>query len=170
MIIKYGLINNNIDVTNICLSQLTNNNIITIPSCDHNRAKYFTDPMDRVLKKIIIIINEIISEYEDFYIIKINLLDNTITTINDYTNIQSPNNYINFKLSNIHNSLKFKYGSLEEELPEQKMAIRYLTGKEKVLEIGGNIGRNSLVIASILENNSNFVSLECDSNIANQLE
>ncbi len=37
------------------------------------------------------------------------------------------------------------------------------------MEIGGNIGRNSLVIASIVDNN-NFVSLECDENIAEQLK
>ena len=56
-----------------------------------------------------------------------------------------------------------------EELPEQKMAVRYLTGNEKVLEIGGNIGRNSLIIASILKSN-NFVTLESDVNIAKQLK
>jgi FkbM family methyltransferase len=44
----------------------------------------------------------------------------------------------------------------------------YLTGNEKILEIGGNIGRNSLVIASIL-NTNNFVSLECDVTISQQL-
>lgn len=49
------------------------------------------------------------------------------------------------------------------------MVVRYLTGDEKVLEIGGNIGRNSLIIASILKNNDNFVTLECDVNIAKQL-
>ena len=49
------------------------------------------------------------------------------------------------------------------------MAVRYLTGNEKVLEIGGNIGRNSLIIASILENSNNLVTLECDVNIAEQL-
>lgn len=51
------------------------------------------------------------------------------------------------------------------------MAIRYLTGNEKVLEIGGNIGRNSLIIASILNNNNNnnFVTLESDGNISKQL-
>ena len=54
-------------------------------------------------------------------------------------------------------------------VPEQKLSVRYLTGNEKVLEIGGNIGRNSLVIASIVDNN-NFVSLECDENIAEQLK
>jgi FkbM family methyltransferase len=57
------------------------------------------------------------------------------------------------------------------ELNEQRMTVRYLTGKEKVLEIGGNIGRNSLVIASILkqQNNIYFVVLECDPNTASQL-
>ena len=56
-----------------------------------------------------------------------------------------------------------------EELPEQRMAVRYLTGTEKVLELGGNIGRNSLVIASILQDSQNLVTLESNHNIANQL-
>jgi FkbM family methyltransferase len=49
------------------------------------------------------------------------------------------------------------------------MAARYLEGHEKVLEIGANIGRNSLIIASLLEDSKNLVSLECDVNIAKQL-
>ena len=49
------------------------------------------------------------------------------------------------------------------------MSVRYLTGNEKVLEIGGNIGRNTLIIAFILENDENLVTFECDENIANQL-
>jgi len=73
------------------------------------------------------------------------------------------------KLENIHDKLKINHGSLCDELPEQKLVVKYLTGNEKVLEIGGKIGRNSLVIASII-NNNNFVSLESDTNIAKQLE
>jgi FkbM family methyltransferase len=65
--------------------------------------------------------------------------------------------------------LRINYGTFGEELPEQKMAARYLTGNEKVLEIGANIGRNSLIIAALLENTTNLVTLECDENIANQL-
>jgi len=75
----------------------------------------------------------------------------------------------NVKLNILHSKLNLKYGSFNEELPEQKMAVRYLKGNEKVLEIGGNIGRNSLIIASIIINNNNFVSLESDKEIANQL-
>jgi FkbM family methyltransferase len=49
------------------------------------------------------------------------------------------------------------------------MVVRYLTGNEKVLEIGANIGRNTLVIASILNNDRNLLTLECDENISKQL-
>ena len=84
-------------------------------------------------------------------------------------NIINKSDYVNVKLQTIHSKLQINHGSLDDELPEQKMSVKYLTGNEKVLEIGGNIGRNSLVIASILKNNSDFVSLECDVNIANQL-
>jgi FkbM family methyltransferase len=38
-----------------------------------------------------------------------------------------------------------------------------------VLELGGNIGRNSIVIAKLLNDSSNLVTLECDSDIASQL-
>jgi len=105
-------------------------------------------------------------EYEDYYIIEINTIDNTINPINTI----EINNNINEKLANIHSRLNIKYGSLNEELAEQKMAIKYLKGNEKVLEIGGNIGRNSLVIASILSNEKNLVTLESDPDIAKQLE
>ena len=74
------------------------------------------------------------------------------------------------KIQIIHSKLKIEYGSLNDELPEQKMVVKYLTGNEKVLEIGGNIGRNSLVIASILGNNNNFVTLESDPVISSQLK
>ena len=162
MKIYYGITNRRIDVTNICLLKLSNNNIINIPCGDINRANYFTDPLPGILKKIIILNNDISSEYDNFTQIKINTINNTITTITD--------NDINNKLNNIHSKLKLNYGNFSEELPEQRMVVRYLTGNEKVLEIGGNVGRNSLIIASILENSNNLVTLESDENIAKQLK
>jgi FkbM family methyltransferase len=161
MKIYYGITNSLLDVTSICVEKLTNNNIITIPSGDNNRAFYFTDPLYGILKKIFIENNDTLTEYDDFTEIKINLLNNTVTAINE--------NEINNKITNIHSKLKINYGSFSEELPEQKMVVRYLTGKEKVLEIGGNIGRNSLVIASILENQNNLVTLESNPDIAKAL-
>ena len=160
MKIYYGITDYSIDVTDICMRNLLRNNIIFIPSGDNDRASYFTDPLFGVLKKIIIEHNDNLTEYDVYTQIKIHILDNKINTTNTIN--------INDKLKNIHFKLKINYGSLNYELPEQKMVVRYLTGNEKVLEIGGNIGRNSLVIASILEKN-NLVTLESDINIAKQL-
>ena len=66
------------------------------------------------------------------------------------------------KLSEIHKKIKIHFGDFTEEYSEQMMAIKNLTGNEKVLEIGGNIGRNSLIIAYILneKKNNRLVTLE----------
>jgi FkbM family methyltransferase len=157
MKIYYGLDDVLIEVTNICMEKLLTNNIITIPAGDLNRANYFTDPLVGVHKKIIIEINDIVTDYDEFKKIKINTLNNTITF------------NITKNIIDIHSKLKIKYGTFKEELPEQKMVVKYLTGTEKVLEIGGNIGRNTLVIASILEDHNNLVTLESSEKIAKQL-
>ena len=161
MKIYYGIFTNSIDVTSICMTRLNKNNIITIPAGDLNRDSCFTDPIFCVVKKIIILNDNIVTEYDECLQVKINVLDNTITTVNE--------SIVNNKLTNIHSKLKINHGTFNDELPEQKMVTRYLTGTEKVLEIGGNIGRNSLIIASILQNGTNLVVLESDTNIANQL-
>jgi FkbM family methyltransferase len=160
MKIFYGVINNKIDITQVCIDKLKHNNIIEIPCGDNNRAIYFTDPLSGIHKKIFIEMNENITEYDEYMQIKINTINNTITTIN--------NNDITDKTLLLQSKLKIKYGTFNEELSEQKMVVRYLTGNEKVLEIGGNIGRNSLIIASII-NNNNFVTLECDEDTSKQL-
>lgn len=57
------------------------------------------------------------------------------------------------------------------EIPEQFLSIKFLTGNEKVLEIGSNIGRNTFIISYILNknNNHNLVSLESNNAIFKQL-
>jgi FkbM family methyltransferase len=153
MEIKYGLANNNIDVTHICYSKLLKDNIIIIPLGDSNRASHFCDPLVGIPKSIFITNNNVRTEYNQDYKIKINTTDNTV----------QPK-----RLCDIHNSLQLRHGSFNDELPEQRMAFHYIQGNEKVLEIGSNIGRNTLVIASLLDSN-NFVTLESDKDIANQL-
>ena len=158
MIIRYGTIEENIDVTDICLLKLTKNNIITIPNGDENRANFFTDPVCGIKKKIFITLDDITNEYEDYYLIKIDIVTKLVNTISDYE--------LDEKIANIHSKLNIQHGNFSEELPEQKMVVRYLTGNENVLEIGGNIGRNSLIISSILKNDNNLVTLESDKDIA----
>lgn len=76
--ICYGIPTKFIDVTNICLEKLINNNIITIPYGDLNRAKYFTDPLYGIHKKIMIQINDQKTEYDEFTKIMINTLTDDI--------------------------------------------------------------------------------------------
>jgi len=161
IIILYGILTLNKDVTQICLNQLTCHNKICIPQGDHNRSYIFTDPLFGVEKKIFIIIDNNRFEYDQSFTVIINLIDYTINTIK--------NREIDNELNIIHNKLQIIDGTLNDELIEQKMVVKYLTGNEKVLEIGSNIGRNSLVIASIV-NNANFLTLESDRDVFKQLQ
>ena len=152
MRIYYGLLNNSIDITDICMLRLKTNNTIVIPHGDKYRDLYFSDPLYGTHKNIIITFMQDTKIYDEYTTIKINLDTNEIKGIclND----------INSKISMIYEKLQLKYGNFSEEIQEQKMIVRYLQGEEKVLEIGGNIGRNSILIANIIKND-NFVSLEC---------
>ena len=164
MKILYGdSLDNSIDVTNICLQKLTTDCVIVIPSGDDNRSFYFTDPLYGIFKKIFVLNNDVATEYDAYTEVRISI-QTTVAIIQTTTQLN-----IDEKLQDIQNKLNVEYGSLYDELPEQKMVIRYLTGNEKVLEIGGNIGRNSLVIASILQDDTNLVTLESDIDIALQL-
>jgi len=165
MRIFYGTPENNIDVTEICYRDLCKNNIIEIPPCDVIRAGYFTDCALGILKQIFISENESKENtliFDSNTSIQIDIASGIITTITE-------DDIVN-KLLLLHKQLQLNYGSFYEEFPEQKMATRYLKGNEKVLEIGGNVGRNSLIIAHLLGYNAtNFVTLESDSHIASQL-
>ena len=165
--VLYGIEGNNIDVTEIALQKCYNKNIISIPSGELNRSLLFTDPLHGILKIILIRNNDtgIVTSYDHNKKIFIDIDKNEITCKTENTIVN------NKKLDDLHTKLTLKYGSFREEYPEQIMAVTYLTGHEKVLEIGGNIGRNSMIIGSILNSsdNENFVCLECDANIANQL-
>jgi FkbM family methyltransferase len=168
MKIEYGTQDHRIDVTTICYDMLHVNNLITIPQHDYTRAQYFTDPLFGVLKSIFITHEDQTYVYDHTQNVYINLSSNLITTsLPDYILLDREES--NKKLSIIHSQLRIHYGSLQEEIHEQRMVARYLTGTEKVLELGGNIGRNSLVIASILRDNPNFVVLECNTDIVAQL-
>lgn len=74
------------------------------------------------------------------------------------------------RLQTIHSQLHLIHGSLAEEYPEQLMSAMYLSKNAKVLELGGNVGRNSCVIASILKDSRNLVVVESFSEFAKLLQ
>ena len=88
MRIFYGIspiISKSIDVTDICLSKLTKNNIIDIPATDFIRASYFTDPFFGILKSVFIVMDDIAHEVDEHT----QLLINTITHEMCYRNQNS---------------------------------------------------------------------------------
>ena len=171
----YGKNDIYIDITDKVNHYFTKNNKVTIIGDDIQRFIMFgIDPLPFIEKNIKIIYNdnEIIFNSDE------NIID---FTTNEFDKIYNPHDsYINKKLylinehedklDRIHNILKIKYGDFTLELPEQLMISKFLPKDRKVLELGSNIGRNSLIISTILSSSKNLVTLECNPFIFKQLE
>lgn len=74
------------------------------------------------------------------------------------------------RLSDLHRTLRMVHGSLDEEVPEQLMAVQFVPSCATVLELGGNVGRNSLVLGSLLDDSSRLVVFESDPHTAQLLK
>ena len=66
------------------------------------------------------------------------------------------------RLNTIHSRLSLTHGSFLEEYPEQVMSAMFISENDKVLELGGNAGRNSCVIGTLLNRSENLVVSESD--------
>ena len=164
--IEYGMWKSKIDVTQLCMDRLCRNGVITIPALDHLRADIFTDVAPGKHKSVFISLSgeQKLTEYNHRYTV---LMYTDTKKVKAYA-IEDP--VIHRKYTHLAKDIAMVHGNLDMEIPEMKMATRYITGNEKVLELGGNVGRNSLIIAKILGDNAhNLVTLESDKNIANQL-
>jgi FkbM family methyltransferase len=82
-------------------------------------------------------------------------------TVQHYKDIQ--------KLKSIQSTLHIDFGSFSDEFPEQLMSVKFLKPDAKVMELGGNIGRNSSIISRILNDQRNLVVLESNPEIFKQL-
>lgn len=65
-------------------------------------------------------------------------------------------------LNDIQKSLKIKYGTFDDEFVEQTLCCKYINSTDKILELGGNIGRVSMILSKILNDSKNLVVLETD--------
>ena len=171
--IYYGVENNYIDVTYICYTFLLDKENIKIPRDDNVRAYIFGDHIFGVLKNIKI--NDIVYPSTQEINIKLKTpLDidilrklKKIWWDSIVKSVESPEK----KLFMLHKTIRLDYGSIEHELPEQLMAIKYIKPNDIVLELGGNIGRNSCIIATLLnDDEKQLVVLESDQGYAKQLE
>jgi len=174
MKIIYGNETKNIDVTAICYDKLMTDNIIRIPNSERDRAELFTDPLYGEVKQIYIV-NSFLGQLTKHDHTKVVYIDTIQNKLYENDDIPDDIRYIygdvDQKLDMIHNQITLKYGDMKDEFPEQKIAVRFLTGDERVLELGSNVGRNSMIIAHILKrkNNKKFVTVESDPNAANML-
>ena len=73
-------------------------------------------------------------------------------------------------LFNIHNEIIINHGNKYDEYPEQFLSVRFIKPDDCVLEIGGNIDRNSCVISKILNNSNNLLVIESDPLSVSKLE
>lgn len=168
-VIRYGNSEFSLDITKIAFEKCVTNNVLRIPRGKASKIKLFCaldefydlDDQDVKVTSVYNLLTHSLTVHDESKDIYIDLATNTVFGLDKFDD----------KLFSIQKSLQINYGTFSEELPEQLMAVRNLKGSEKVLEIGGNIGRNSLIIASILKNNGGqLVSLECDQAIAGQLK
>jgi hypothetical protein len=74
------------------------------------------------------------------------------------------------KLRGIQSGLKLENGIFGQHMVNQEMSVRFIEPTDVVLELGGNIGRNSLIISTLLSDSQNLVVLESDAKICKSLE
>ncbi len=154
MKILYGF-NNYVDAT----QTFSNGPIIDVPPGDALRTNITgVDPAPGTLKHIIIL-------YDNRHYI----IYDTHGCYCHVAELTQPlsSEEVQTRLNAIHKSLIFNYD--DSELPEQLMAVRFIKPTDTVLELGANIGRNTCVIARILNDSNRLVTLETDPEIAKTL-
>ena len=120
-----------------------------IPKDEHQRSLLFGDHALGKKKDIILSFDDSLCVVN--HDIKINKIEYKIN--------KSLTNPIEI-IEDIHKNICILGGNIKDEYPEQLLAVKYIEPDDKVLEIGSNIGRNSCVISSILNDSSNLVTLE----------
>ena len=167
--VLYGVSGNYMDVTYICWKKLVIDGRLCIPVTDPARGEYFGDPLPGILKHIKI--GEQIWSHQESVNIPFNCPKNIETYRENWW--KSTGQYISdsrTRLNQLHEHLCINWGKIQDEYPEQLLAMTYIKKDDIVLEIGGNIGRNSCVIGTILSDSSNLLVLESSPNHAIQLK
>lgn len=149
-----------------------------IPNDDNLRAKIFGDPYYGKVKFILIRTDR--TEENNFseqwftvlhnqaVIVPKNLCkreDILVTNINQLRKLwwEKKGKWIedvNERLKGLQNWILYGYSISDPEWEEQLMAMTYLDPKDRVLELGSNYGKNTCLIASLLENDRNLITLE----------
>jgi FkbM family methyltransferase len=160
----YGRGQSYLDVTDAVLRFCCDGEQIHIPADDVLRAAMFSDPAYGHLKEIVVIAQSdgrpTCNAYPHGTPVDLPLPADVVCPARSRPAV--PAGPVDETIARIHDQLQFIGGRLTDEWPEQTMVVRFLDPGAKVLEIGANIGRNTMMIASVLADSSNLVTLECD--------
>jgi FkbM family methyltransferase len=166
-----------INVTSVIFDKCFKDNVLVIPKEDRQRCDIVGfDPYPGILKHILIVdYNKHSYKFSHTQECKLQF-DAIIKQLQEY----HPKDWWNRvgkhmidpkeRLEALHRHLYFEHGNWLDEYPEQLLAVKYIKEDAKVLEVGGNIGRNSLIISTILKDPSQLVVMECDANTVTTLK
>lgn len=164
----YGVNENYENITDKVLEHCVHGNEVVIPADDFKRYLVFADPAPGFFKGIVAVrkVDSVWTcmSYDARTDVRLKLLDDEVPAIHPRRNIVRPPAGISTadKLRFLHSQLKLYGGNFQWEWSEQAMSVEHLAPDSKVLELGSNIGRNTLIIASLLDDDRNLVTLECD--------
>lgn len=183
MKVFYGVQYAYVDVSEKVAQHCVKDNKMILPKTDPERAAIFQDHLGGILKHIKITApgrpDKIIASGEtcEIQLNEENELDLQpwIRDVNDnlrswyHTDgklISDPTE----RLEEIHKRLIFQHGNPRHEYPEQELAMQFIGPDSVVLEIGANIGRNTCLIATLLSDDRNLVTLETMSDSVKKLQ
>jgi FkbM family methyltransferase len=161
------------DITDLVLQKCFVENDLFIPATEEKRAELFGDPYPGIVKHICIE-----DDSGQPHIFDRHTPAKIITTPNqefDGTKgwfravgktIEQPIQ----RLLELQKHLQLKHGDFQNEFVEQLMCMDCIDENARVLEIGGNIGRTTLIINTVLNNSKNLVTFESDPDIALRLK
>ena len=153
MRVLYGQGNRYKDVTDIAREKcMIGTSRLIIPPEDYNRDQLFGDPWYGVVKQVIV---ESDAGDEMVYGPHVSIDVDVSKPLYNREDVAA------VQLSKIHRSYPHFAGHLiHDELPEQLLAVMYIRPTDAVLELGANVGRNTLTISRLLNDSSRLVSLE----------
>lgn len=153
---------------------------VVVPHSDHARAAVYGDLIPSVVKEVLIVDDsgaQLVVNATNAATVPANATSVSHAILRDVNaeraawwrdvgqHIVDPD----AQLAQLHMRTMVNFGTKEEEVPEQLLALQFIQPDDCVLEIGGNIGRSSLTIAQILNDDRRLVVLESSPKFAWQL-
>lgn len=180
--VLYGVPHAYVDVTNQCVRKSVNGTI-TIPKTDWERCEmFYRDPAPQQVKHVLLLDAEagclrVLVNFKAVFptgaesLTEVTLIDHNIDRKEWWDKLSKPCIDRDLpELRELQQRLNLLHGSFDEELPEQRMAIKHILPTDTVLELGTNIGRNSLIIGTILDDDRRLVTLESNPQHAREAE